>query len=472
MAVASRFGTLLRVFRKRAKLTQADLASSLNVKVSLIKKWETGRSEPPRDPALYDRLRTVPGFTKSDVTLLREAAGADKSSEDLGKLLEQLKANWQSIRKILEGRLRNPQSGSSIEVRRQGLAGKSRQDLAQVEAAKANQERAILLAHHLKDLGGFAASGEQYVVDAIEYMTTIADDLPDELKPIGQALTQVSSEILTASYAESLRVFSALSLEGFARATEQPPQAALPTGEEESTDITQILQKHGSIPPPMPPKPEVEDGDHLKKHVNDLQSQGKLGSERREQPNHYPHENVVFHVAQLQAEALGKQPDRLVTIKEGVSLTGLPHGTIGRWLSAGRLKERGRQWLARPGGRSIPMYSLADLTYLKDNPPPIGKRITKEKPKTKRGVAFEGRHAREGQEQQAAESSERLITLAEASQISGITLGTLYNYVYTEKLTVRGREPYPGGGKILVDPAEVRSLPRRPKGRPKKSKGV
>jgi hypothetical protein len=141
-------------------------------------------------------------------------------------------------------------------------------------------------------------------------------------------------------------------------------------------------RKRGSISPPMPPK-EVEHGDHLTKHVNDLQSQARLGSERRERPIPYPHENVVFHVAHLRQETLEKQV------------------------------------------------------------PPAGSGVIKG----------------------------HLMTLAEASQTSGIPVGTLRNYLHEGKLTARGREfaPAPGGGKVLVDAQEVGSLPRRLVGRPKKN---
>ena len=312
---------------------------------------------------------------------------------------------------------------------------------------------------HLKYVEGQPANGVLLKNADFEYVLCLRSDLQPE---VDDAIQAEATQIIKAQ---------ANNPNFKARYWHDPSQASSEEAPDILTESFTDTVDSAIISPPMPPK-EVVPGDHIIDIVTELQSQAKLGSERKERPRHYPHENVVDHVAHLRAESLEKQPDRLVTIKEGVRLTGLPHGTIGRWLSARRLKERGRQWLARPGGRSIPMYSLADLTYLKDNPPPVGKHINKEKPKSKRGIAFEGRPARERQEEQVAESSEHLVTLSEASQASGITLGTLYNYINTGKLTVRGREPYPapGGGKVLVDPAEVRSLPRRPRGRPKKNK--
>jgi hypothetical protein len=202
----------------------------------------------------------------------------------------------------------------------------------------------------------------------------------------------------------------------------------------------------------------------------------------------YAVRSVEQHVSQLQWESITtpekwrlgdgnntpekELPDRLITLKEAADLypKEVKYADVLRWHYSGRLKEKGRRWLARPGGRSIPLVSQAELAYLKDNRPPIGKHISKEKSQRKRSVAFERRPAQQAQERQAAESSKPLITLAEASQASGIKLSTLYNYLHEGKLTERGRDPYPapGRGKVLVDPDEVSSLPRRSRGRPKK----
>jgi transcriptional regulator with XRE-family HTH domain len=152
-ATAPLFGRLLRAFRNRAGLSQGTLAAYLHVAPATISRIETGRENPPEDPAFYEHLRAVSEFTEAEVTLLQE------------------------------------------------------------------------LARHLKDLGGFAAFGEQYVPDLAGYLTTIDAELPEELQAYAALLTELSSQ-------------------------------------EESSDITQILQKLASISLLMPP-PEVEHGDHL-----------------------------------------------------------------------------------------------------------------------------------------------------------------------------------------------------------------
>jgi transcriptional regulator with XRE-family HTH domain len=70
----NRFGKLLRDYRRRENLSQIKLGSYLNVDDSTINKLEAGSRKPPRDPEFYGRLREVPGFTESDITLLLQAA--------------------------------------------------------------------------------------------------------------------------------------------------------------------------------------------------------------------------------------------------------------------------------------------------------------------------------------------------------------------------------------------------------------
>jgi transcriptional regulator with XRE-family HTH domain len=67
---AFQFGKLLRDLREQAGLSQEELASYLNVHVSLIQEWEDGRSPPPPafENALYKYLPTTPVPFNSDVT--------------------------------------------------------------------------------------------------------------------------------------------------------------------------------------------------------------------------------------------------------------------------------------------------------------------------------------------------------------------------------------------------------------------
>jgi transcriptional regulator with XRE-family HTH domain len=74
VAARNRFGKLLRDFRKREGYSQIKLAAWLEVDDSTVNKLEAGSRRPPRDPKFYERLREVPGFTESDITLLLQAA--------------------------------------------------------------------------------------------------------------------------------------------------------------------------------------------------------------------------------------------------------------------------------------------------------------------------------------------------------------------------------------------------------------
>jgi hypothetical protein len=75
----------------------------------------------------------------------------------------------------------------------------------------------------------------------------------------------------------------------------------------------------------------------IQAHVRELASQATLSSETNQQPDHYPHENVVFHVTQLRAEALRRQrakkrlekPYQVVaTLRQAGEKTGVPHDKI------------------------------------------------------------------------------------------------------------------------------------------------
>src|ERR671919_771715 len=92
----------------------------------------------------------------------------------------------------------------------------------------------------------------------------------------------------------------------------QAPQDAPPISEkaqEHSSESFTDTGDGGIISPPMPHN-EVEYDDHLTEHISDLQQQTKLRSETKRRPSHYPHGNVVDHVAQLRAEAQSEQAPR------------------------------------------------------------------------------------------------------------------------------------------------------------------
>lgn len=310
-STSTQFGNLLREFRQRVGLSQLQLADYLAISKSNVSKLETGVSYPPQDPQFYDRLRAVPGFSDTDIMLLREAAEVDKSTEVVRsslaviegdkavlddsasalltdfaqKLIDEKVKTHQKIAEAIEkslkiraseARRRKPER-SSIEVRRQGFLGKQNaQDLPPMDAAKANLDRAILIAQHVADLGAFAASSQKYVLDVIEHMTTIDTELPSELKPLGQMLTEVSTKILTGAYTETLMMLSGLGLEEFTRVPARPTQAAPTTGEEARAPSSKSFTSpfvDDIISALMAPE-KVEGGEHLPPSLPDTQQQG------------------------------------------------------------------------------------------------------------------------------------------------------------------------------------------------------
>jgi transcriptional regulator with XRE-family HTH domain len=252
MPAATLFGRFLRAFRKRAGLGLPTIAASLHVAPATISRIETGRQNPPEDPAFYERLRAVPGFTPAEVTLLREAHEADKYIWDLENL--------------------------------KGGGGKTTLDLARIEVA---EDLALIGARVLVNIGKIEAHAHDAV---IEYIAERNRELP-------------YSKLFLTLTGEVILMFE-LALPELIQPTMQAPQAApTPVGEAESLPD---ISDHGIIPSPMPAE-KGENGDSLTKHISDLQSQARLGSERSERLVPYPHENVVFHVAQLRTETLGQE---------------------------------------------------------------------------------------------------------------------------------------------------------------------
>jgi hypothetical protein len=112
---------------------------------------------------------------------------------------------------------------AGIEVRREGLLQRENpEDRKRADTLKKNRDRGYLTADHLKLLGGFAVNGQQYVMDVVERLSEATDDLPDELQPIGELLTNVSTKIMTSSYAECLKFLAEMGFLEIAQAT--PPE--------------------------------------------------------------------------------------------------------------------------------------------------------------------------------------------------------------------------------------------------------
>jgi hypothetical protein len=108
-----------------------------------------------------------------------------------------------------EAKFGNPGS-AEIEVRNpsvfQGfLRRENPEDRKRYEALKANRDRGYLTADHLKILGGFAAKGQEFVLDVVEHLTEDNHNRSAEVQPIAEMLTKASTKVISKAYVESLQ---------------------------------------------------------------------------------------------------------------------------------------------------------------------------------------------------------------------------------------------------------------------------
>jgi hypothetical protein len=121
-----------------------------------------------------------------------------------------------------EAKFGNPGSGG-IEIRHdQGLLHRENpEDRKRYEAFKANRDRGYLTADHIKILGGFAAKGQEFVLDVGERLIEDAHNRPPEVQPLAETLSNASMKILSAAYAESLKFLAERGFQEIDQAT--PP---------------------------------------------------------------------------------------------------------------------------------------------------------------------------------------------------------------------------------------------------------
>jgi hypothetical protein len=82
---------------------------------------------------------------------------------------------------------------------------------------------------------------------------------------------------------------------------------------------------------------------------------------------------VVYERQHTSKEQEGGHLERLISVQEVIDTLDVPESTVRHWVATGRLKERGRVWLARPGGRGTPLVSQAEAEFLINNRPPMGR---------------------------------------------------------------------------------------------------
>jgi hypothetical protein len=130
----------------------------------------------------------------------------------------------EAIRKSLkirqeEAKFGKPGSGE-MAVRRQGILHRPHPtDLRRLEALKANEDRYILLGKHLIQLEKYAAGGKKSVMETLQYVMAMDAELPEDLQPIGQELTQIIAEVVTGTFTEGLTMLGQRGPEEIDKAT-------------------------------------------------------------------------------------------------------------------------------------------------------------------------------------------------------------------------------------------------------------
>jgi hypothetical protein len=83
---------------------------------------------------------------------------------------------------------------------------------------------------HMAHLCRYATCGSKHIMLVGEAMKTDTDNLPDDLKPYGEALTKIIMEVLTQTYTECLMCISE-------QAIQEITQAALPPNHQTKPDL-------------------------------------------------------------------------------------------------------------------------------------------------------------------------------------------------------------------------------------------
>jgi hypothetical protein len=144
------------------------------------------------------------------------------------KLLEEKKKHQQTladaVHKSLQKRVAKAKYGdpasAKLAVRRQGLLARPHpRDQARFDASIANNQRAILLAQLIKQQGDFIANGKHYLLQVLQDAHAMDDDVPDDLLPIAQGLTQFIDEVFPGTFAEAISMIGEVGLKEIANAT-------------------------------------------------------------------------------------------------------------------------------------------------------------------------------------------------------------------------------------------------------------
>jgi hypothetical protein len=295
------------------------------------------------------------------------------------------------------------------------------------------------------------------------------------------------AELIAKSYVEAMTMYSELGLAEIIRASMPAPQAPSATVVEEAPDIltkssqigVSIAEKEVTnglkVEAPFPiPYSHTSVPDHAPRLVGEgkfqqVPKKGVVYEEGQPSKKGTPEASAaktyeVVATLRQAADKTGIERDEILTTRDIEDEYNINKKLVHEYTRRGR---EGRPHLTPlsvrlSGGRGGQLlFRREDIEKLVANPPKPG-------PPKKATIYEEDQTPKTG----TPETHERLITLAQASDISGVPVGTLSNYLHEGKLTRQGRQrsPAPGGGKVLIDQSELASFlsSRRPRGRPRK----
>ena len=169
------------------------------------------------------------GFSRNGTTQDPEAVAEDVVTpvmDFVQKMIQEKEKTTSATEKRLQQRITEGKFGSharaQIQVRRQGLFQRpNARDLARYEAAKANEDLAILLTNVVKDHARIAVYSHYIATEAKKVMVQRDWDLPLEVQEYGALLSGLNSEVLAQTVVEVMTMYPELALAEVNRAMKQ-----------------------------------------------------------------------------------------------------------------------------------------------------------------------------------------------------------------------------------------------------------
>jgi transcriptional regulator with XRE-family HTH domain len=376
----SRFATLLTFYRTQGGISRQHLAKRLHIASTELQRLEAGKRAPPCDKAFFERLGTALGVRKSDLSLLLRAQAADTPTTDYSNLLAEFAEQTGQGDLCLAPGEQSTANKQHTVPRKKGVQGPLTQSLHLGASMQVTQpaKGAAALRTWMKPEEGRGAqepAGEQFpskqpdqqppgpkqgvVFDRTEaklFFDALADPAHTH-KEQAEAALQAFTKAVEQSRVTSLNKASKISGISVTTYTEWIAKGLIPSEYRDknaiylAVDIAQEVDRDNQEAkamglqtarllrsrrekyfPPEPQRPQDAGTPQVAFEGGNF-PQAPVEIETSQHASHYPHENVVFHVAQLQAEAQGKQRRKrdtvksyevVATLKQAAEKTGVP----------------------------------------------------------------------------------------------------------------------------------------------------